>query len=203
MTTPTPAPRRPLLEAAMQPLILLAVIWAVQFVNVIVRYRLNYTFGVEAWDPPGLIGLVTSPFLHSGWGHIIANSVPFAILGVLIAFEGTRRYWIVTGITAASSGIFAWVINSPGTVTVGASGVVFGYFGYLMVRAFFAPSVGRGILYGAIALVVGSLYGATMLTGIFAAGANVSWQGHVGGAIGGAIAAHALRPKRRPIVGSA
>jgi len=186
----------------MQPLILLAVIWAVQLVNVIVRYRLNYTFGVEAWDPPGLIGLVTSPFLHSGWGHIIANSVPFAILGVLIAFEGTRRYWIVTGITAASSGIFAWVINSPGTVTVGASGVVFGYFGYLMVRAFFAPSVGRGILYGAIALVVGSLYGATMLTGIFAAGANVSWQGHAGGAIGGAIAAYALRPKR-PVVGSA
>lgn len=203
MTTPTPAPRRPLIDAALQPIVLLAAFWAVQIVNAIFRYRLNRIFGVEAWDPIGLIGIVTAPFLHNGWAHIIANSVPFVILGLLIAFEGKKRYWMVTAITAVTSGIFAWVINSPGTVTVGASGVVFGYFGYLMIRALFAPSVGRGILYGAIALVIGSLYGVTMLTGIFAAGANVSWQGHVGGAIGGAIAAYALRPKRRPIVGSA
>ena len=202
MTTPTPAPRHPLLDAALHPLILLAVIWAVQIVNWILGYRLNHTFGLESWDFGGLIGIVGSPFLHASWSHIISNSVPFAIFGVLIAFEGTRKFWIVTGITAVSSGIFAWVINSPHTFTVGASGVVFGYFGYLMVRAFFAPSIGRGILYGAIALVVGSLYGVTMLSGIFAAGTNVSWQGHLGGAIGGAIAAYLMRPKRR-VVGSA
>jgi membrane associated rhomboid family serine protease len=202
MTTPTPSTRRPALEAALQPLILLAVIWAVQIINWISDYRLNRTFGVESWDFRGLIGLIGSPFLHAGWSHIISNSVPFAILGVLIAFEGTRRYWLVTGITAISSGLFAWVVNSPHTLTVGASGVVFGYFGYLMVRAFFAPSVGRGILYGAIALVIGTLYGLTMLTGIFAAGAHVSWQAHLGRAIGGAIAAYLLRPKRK-VVGSA
>jgi len=202
MTTPTPSKRHPYLDAALQPLILLAVIWGVQIVNWIFGYRLNRALGIESWDFRGLVGVLGAPFLHTGWGHIISNSVPFAILGVLIAFEGSRRYWLVTGITALSSGLFAWIINSPHTLTVGASGVVFGYFGYLMVRAFFAPSVGRGILYGAIALVIGALYGVTMLTGIFAPGAHVSWQGHLGGAIGGAIAAYVLRPKRK-VVGSA
>ena len=199
MTTTPETRRHPYLDAAVQPLILLGVIWAVQIVNWIFRYRLNGIFAVEAWSPEGLIGLITSPLFHASWSHIISNSVPFVILGVLIAFEGSRRFWLVTGITAISSGLFAWIINAPHTHTVGASGVVFGYFGYLMVRAFFAPSLGRGILYGVIALVVGAVYGATMFTGIFAAGVHVSWQGHLGGAIGGAIAAYLLRPQRRVV----
>ena len=86
-----------------------------------------------------------------------------------------------------------WTAGSQGAPGVGE---------FDFVSRFFAPSLGRGILYGAIAIVVGAIYGITMLTGIFAAGTNVSWQAHLGGAVGGAIAAYVLRPKRA-VVGSA
>lgn len=198
--TSTPAARRPFISRALHPLVLLALMWAIRLVDVILPGSFNAWLGIESWHLGGLDGIVFWPLLHANWAHLISNSVPFAVLSLLVCLDGARRFWGVTAIAAVIGGLGTWLVNSPGTLTVGASGIVFGYFGYLLVRAFVAPSLGHGILYAVIAIAVGVVYGATMFTGIFAAGANVSWQGHLFGAIGGGIAALALRPRK--VVGS-
>jgi membrane associated rhomboid family serine protease len=176
--------------------ILLAAMWVVRVLDGLLPGDWNHTFGIQAWAFDGLDGLVLSPALHVGWAHLLANTLPFLVLGVLVALDGIGRYWAVTAIVAILGGLGTWIFNAPGTVTVGASGLVFGYFGYLLVRAFAAPSLGHGILYAVIAVAVAALYGGAMLTGIFSAGTGVSVQAHLFGAIGGGVAAIVLRPKR-------
>jgi membrane associated rhomboid family serine protease len=139
---------------------------------------------------------VVAPLLHASWAHLIANSVPFLVLGCLVAVEGTRRFWAVTAIVALVGGLGTWVVNAPGTLTVGASGLVFGYFGYVVMRVFSPGRVAHRILSAVIAVVVIALYGGTMLAGVFGVADGVSWQGHLFGAIGGAVAALAARRPR-------
>jgi len=194
--TSTPDARRPFFSRVLQPLVLLALMWAIRLIDVILPGSFNAWLGIESWRFGGLDGIVFSPLLHANWSHLISNSVPFAVLGILVCLDGAKRFWGATAIAAVVGGIGTWIVNSPGTVTVGASGLVFGYFGYLLVRAFVAPSLGHGILYAVIAIGVGVVYGAAMFTGIFAAGDGISWQAHLFGAIGGGLAALALRPKR-------
>ena len=140
----SPDARRPLLSRVLQPLALLALMWAVRLLDVILPGSFNAWLGIESWRLGGLDGLVFAPLLHASWTHLMSNSVPFAVLGVLVCFDGVRRFWGVTAIAAVIGGAGTWVANSPGTITVGASGLVFGYFGYLLVRAFVAPSLGHG-----------------------------------------------------------
>ena len=119
------------------------------------------------------------------------------MLGCLVAAEGARRFWAVTAIAAVIGGLGTWVVNAPGTLTVGASGLVFGYFGYLVLRVLAPGRVSHRILYAVVALVVVGVYGTAMLAGVFAAGTGVSWQGHLFGAIGGGVAAFAGRRPAR------
>lgn len=191
----------------LQPVILLGVMWVVRVVDGILPGDWNRVFGIQSWALDGLDGVVLSPGLHVGWPHLLANTVPFLILGVLVALDGIGRFWAVTVVIAVIGGLGTWVFNPPGTVTVGASGLVFGYFGYLLVRAFVARSLGHGILYALIAIAVAVVYGGSMLAGIFGAAQGISWQAHLFGALGGGIAAVATRPRgprgqRRPRGGS-
>ncbi|WP_156760845.1 rhomboid family intramembrane serine protease [Microbacterium karelineae] len=195
-SSPAARPRERILERAVQPVILLAIMWAVRAADTIIPGSWNRALGIVSWQFSGLDGVIASPLLHSGWPHLIANSAPFAVLGILVAFDGVRRFWAVTAIAAVVGGLGTWVVNVPGTVTVGASGLVFGYFGYLLVRAFVARSLGHGILYAAVAIAAAVVYGGAMFTGIFGAASGISWQAHLFGAIGGAVAAVALRPRR-------
>lgn len=174
------------------PIALLAIMWAVQLADSILPGSFS-GFGIRSWDPSGLLGVVLAPLLHASWAHLIGNSVPFLVLGCLVAAEGARRFWAMTGIIAVIGGIGTWAVNAPGTLTVGASGLVFGYFGYLVARVFAPGRVAHRILYAVVALLVIGAYGAVMLAGVFAAGAGVSWQGHLFGAIGGGLAAFAAR----------
>ena len=176
------------------PLVLLALMWVIEFADMIVPGRFEW-LGIRAWDVSHLPGIVLAPMLHSTWGHLIANSVPFLVLGCLVAAEGARRFWTVTAITTVVGGIGPWFLALPGTVTVGASGLVFGYFAYLMVRVFTARSMGHRIVYGIVALVVFSLYGGSMLVGVLPVNAGISWQGHLFGALGGAASAFLSRPR--------
>lgn len=141
-------------------------------------------------QPPGARART---LLHASWAHLISNSLPLLVLGCLVAVEGARRFWAVTGIIAVVGGAGTWFLNAPGTLTVGASVLVFGYFGYTVLRVFAPGRVSHRIAYAAIALIVIVLYGTTVLTGIFGAAAGVSWQAHLFGAIGGGIAALAAR----------
>lgn len=195
-SSPEARPGVRFLLGAVQPVILLAVMWVVRALDAILPGSWNRALGIVSWHFDGLDGVIASPLLHSGWSHLVANSVPFAVLGLLVSFDGIRRFWAVTAIAAVVGGLGTWFVNSPGTLTVGASGLVFGYFGYLLVRSFVAPSLGHGILYAVVAVAVAVLYGGTMFTGIFGAASGISWQAHLFGAIGGGAAAIVLRPRR-------
>ncbi|WDM45463.1 rhomboid family intramembrane serine protease [Microbacterium luteolum] len=170
--------------------------WLVQTLDAILPGSFT-GFGLRSWDVTGLGGIVLGPLLHANWGHLIANSVPFLVLGCLVAVEGARRFWAVTAIVAIVGGLGTWLVNAPGTLTVGASVLVFGYFGYVVMRVFAPGRVSHRILYAVIALIVISLYGGSMLAGVFGAAEGVSWQGHLFGALGGGVAALAGR-RRRP-----
>ena len=197
MTTSVETPSdRPVLRSLAQPVVLLAVMWVIRLADAILPGPWNRLFGVQSWHFWGLDGLILAPLLHANFWHLLSNTIPFLVLGLLIAFDGKARFWSVTGIVAVISGAGAWLINSPGTVTVGASGLVFGYFGYLLARAFVAPSLGHRVLYAVIGIVVGVTYGAGMIAGILFAHYGVSWQAHLFGAIGGVVAAYALRPRQ-------
>lgn len=194
MTAPSaPARRRPSsFSRFLAPIALLALMWIIQFADAVLPGSFT-GWGLRSWDLGSLQGLALGPLLHASWAHLIANSVPLLVLGCLVAVEGAKRFWIVTAVIALVGGIGTWFVNAPGTLTVGASVLVFGYFGYIIMRVFAPGRVAHRIAYAAIALIVAVLYGASMLTGIFGAGAGVSWQAHLFGAIGGGLMAFSGR----------
>lgn len=187
-------PRAPFAARFVPPLVLIALMWAIEFTDMLLPGRFE-VLGIRAWDLTHLPGVVLAPLLHSTWGHLIANTVPFAVLGCLVAAEGARRFWAVTAVATVIGGIGPWLLAWPGTLTVGASGLVFGYFAYLMVRVFTAGTMSHRILYAIIAAVVFVVYGGSMLVGVLPVHPGISWQGHLFGAIGGGLAALLLRPR--------
>ncbi|WP_181275492.1 rhomboid family intramembrane serine protease [Brevibacterium oceani] len=176
-------------------LVLLAVMWVVEIVDTLLPIDLD-RFSLESWHPLSLYGLVTSPLLHSGFGHLLANTFPFLVLGIVIAVEGSRRFWQVTAITALASGLGAWLTTRPGHHIVGASGIVFGFFGYLAVRTWFTDDVLRKIVYFVIGFFIFVTYGASMIFGMLPQANDISWQGHLFGLAGGVFAAWLLHRRR-------
>jgi membrane associated rhomboid family serine protease len=135
---------------------------------------------------------VLAPFLHDGFLHLLSNTVPFAVMGALIALSGAARVLAVTAIVGLVSGIGTWLLGGDGTIHIGASGIVFGYATYLMARGLLSrrpAQVGVG-------LAVALLWGTAFLGGLLPS-PGISWQAHVFGAVGGVVAARAL-DRRRP-----
>jgi membrane associated rhomboid family serine protease len=170
---------------------LVALMWVVEVVDVAVNHRLD-RYGIEPRDVEGLDGVVAAPFLHVGFGHLLANTIPFVTMGVVIALEGPRRLVAVTVLVALISGLGTWLVAAPGTVHVGASGIVFGYATYLISRGIFNRS-GTELAIGAVVVLV---WGGALLGGL-EPHRGISWQGHLFGAIGGVVAA-ALVARERP-----
>lgn len=169
--------------------VMLAVMWVLEIVDTIAGGRLD-RFGIEPRDASGLDGIVWAPFLHGGFGHLIANSVPFLLLGAAIAIGALKRFALVTVIVALVGGLGTWLTGPANTVHIGASGLVFGYLTYLLARGVFA----RSVLYLLGGFIVFMAYGG-VLWGLLPA-PGISWQGHLFGAIGGVIAAYALHADR-------
>lgn len=188
MTTPAVPAQQHALARFASPVLLLLAMWVIQFADAVLPGSFS-GFGVRSWDLAGLGGIVLGPLLHASWAHLIANSVPFLVLGLLVAVEGTRRFWTVTVVVAVIGGLGTWIFNAPGTLTVGASGLVFGYFGYTVMRVFAPGRVSHRVLYAVIALVVIAVYGGSMLAGVVGVSSGISWQAHLFGAVGGALAA--------------
>lgn len=132
------------------------------------------------------------PVLHADFGHVLANTFPFIILGGLVMIRGLRDFLVVTGVVILVSGLGVWFFGGSGTVHIGASALVFGYLGFLLLRAYFEWS----LVSIAVALVVGLMY-SSLIWGILPIYLGVSWQGHLFGFIGGALAAYLLSPKRQ------
>ena len=161
---------------------LLAVMWAAEIVDLIPGTPFD-RWGIRPRTVRGLFGIPLAPFLHSGFGHLFANTIPFLVLGAFIAIGDLRRFVQVTVIVGLTSGLGTWLFASPGTVHIGASGLVFGYLTYLVVRGFFAGKV----LWVVGGLVVLLFYGG-ILWGLLPR-PGISWTGHVFGALGGVLAA--------------
>jgi membrane associated rhomboid family serine protease len=131
----------------------------------------------------GLTGVLTAPLVHDDWAHLAANSLPFLIFGFLAMSGGPVQWFAVTATIWLVSGLGVWLV-SPAPV-IGASGIVFGWFLFLLVRGFYARN-GRQIL---LALVLFLFYG-SILWGVLPSDPSVSWQGHLFGAVGGVVAAY-------------
>jgi membrane associated rhomboid family serine protease len=166
--------------------------WALEVLDVALDHRLD-RYGIEPREVDGLDGVVAAPFLHVGFGHLAANTVPFVAMGLVIAFEGPLRLVGVTAIVALVSGLGTWLVAPADTIHLGASGVVFGYATYLIARGWF----NRRPVEVAIGLVVALLWGGALLAGLEPQ-RGISWQGHLFGAIGGIVAARMLSERREP-----
>lgn len=180
----------PLAEATTANAVGVAVMWLLEFVDSLIGNRLDL-FGIRSWDVGSLWTILTAPMLHLGWSHLLSNTVPLLILGVLTALGGIRRWLVVVALSMLGSGLLAWFINAPGTLTLGASGVVFGLLTYVLARGFYSRNAWQILL----AVVVFGLYGG-VLWGVLPTQSGVSWQGHLGGAIGGLLAAWLLHRNR-------
>lgn len=192
---PAPAARRgPIagLGPLGPPLVLLALMWSLELLDVLLRGWLD-NHGIEPRDADGLLGLLLAPFLHSGFGHLMANTVPLLVLGTLVASAGRGIFWRVTGAVVVLGGLGTWLISPSGTITIGASGLVFGYLGYLLVvgvrtRHWLDLVVGVAVLL---------VYGGLLLGALpWAVDSTVSWQAHLTGAIAGGLAAWWWAPAR-------
>lgn len=164
--------------------------WLLEIVDAIAGGDLD-GWGIRPHDPDRLIGILTAPFLHAGFGHLISNTVPFLVLGFAIALNGAVRVLAVTGIVMLVGGLGTWLIGSENSVHIGASGVVFGYAAYLVSRGAF----NRSALELAMGAVVVAIWGSALLSGLIPQD-GISWQGHLCGGIGGVVAAAVLRRER-------
>lgn len=167
-----------------------AVMWVVFALNNVLGGMLN-VFGVIPRTTIGLRGLVFAPFLHHSLDHIVANSLPFLALGWMVMVRDARHFFPVTVLAALGSGLFAWMLGAPNSVHIGASGVLFGYLGFIILSGWYA----RSVLSVVMSLVVIALWGSVVL-GVLPGRAGVSWQSHMGGFLAGALAARAYRATR-------
>ena len=165
----------------------LLAMWALELVDLLFFGGALDRLGIEPRSVEGLDGILLSPLLHGGLAHLANNSVPFVVLGLLVFLGGLRNFAVTTALSVLVSGLGVWLVGAPNTVHVGASGLIFGYFGYLLLRGYFSRSVGAILL--AVALVV--LYGGA-LWGLLPLQTGVSWTAHLFGFLGGALSAYAL-----------
>jgi membrane associated rhomboid family serine protease len=185
-------PERPRLSEPFGPLLLvgamLAVMWVLEVIDLLPGTNFD-RLGIRPRTVRGLVGIPLAPFLHSGLPHLVANTLPFVLLGAFIALGDAKRFVEVTVIVALASGLGTWLFAAPGTIHLGASGLVFGYLTYLVTRGFFAAKP-LWILGG---IVIGLLYGG-LLWGLLPR-PGISFTGHLFGAAGGVLAAFALHGK--------
>lgn len=159
------------------------VIWAVFIINMVVFGGSLNAYGIRPLDFGGIWGIFFSPFLHANWEHLLSNTVPGAIFCFLIGLSGRLAWWEVTIISLLVGGIGTWLLGGPGTLHIGASGLVYGWLAYLIVRGIFNRSARQF----ALGVVLGIAYSG-LIWGVLPVTPGVSWQGHLFGAIGGIIA---------------
>jgi membrane associated rhomboid family serine protease len=136
------------------------------------------------------LGIVFAPFLHGSFAHLLANSIPFAMMGWFVMLRDSRHFVSVTAAAMLGSGLVAWLLGAPGSVHVGASGVIFGYLGFLMLSGWYARSVASILL----SILVSVMWGG-LVFGVLPGQMGISWQAHLGGFIAGALAARSYRAR--------
>jgi membrane associated rhomboid family serine protease len=169
----------------------LAILWLVQIFNAIDNYDLSRDYGIEAREVGSLPEIFSAPFLHYSWAHIEGNSGPLFIFGFLAAYRGVKKFIAVTVLIALISGLGAWFVSPSHSVTAGASGMVFGYFGYIIVRGLFD----RHRIDIVLGLVMALCF-AYQFSALLPGETGVSWQGHLFGFVGGVLGGWFFRDRR-------
>ncbi|MBE9028740.1 rhomboid family intramembrane serine protease [filamentous cyanobacterium LEGE 11480] len=161
---------------------LVAVMWGLEILDIGMGGRLDY-LGIWPRQSRGLTGILVAPLLHGGFRHLISNTFPFLVLGWLIMAADLGEWVVVSAVAGLVSGLGTWIFGSNG-VHIGASGVIFGYFGFLLARAFFERTMGSFL----VAFIVLAMFGG-MIWGILPIRVGISWEGHLFGLVGGIAAA--------------
>ncbi len=175
-----------------------AILWIIFIANFLfftIEFR---QYGIRPREVDGLIGIVTSPFLHANWAHLISNSIPlFLLLMTILSFY--RRVWVsVTLLSIIIGGLAVWAFARTNTNHIGASGVIFSFIGFLLASGIFRMKL-KSIL---IAIVILFIYGGALFRGIIPGQQGISWEGHLFGAIAGVILAWGYRKvnkKEKPL----
>ncbi|MEU9667340.1 rhomboid family intramembrane serine protease [Streptomyces bobili] len=188
MTRAAPEPRRARArDAAVLVAGWVALLWVLEAADAISGHALD-TYGITPREFGELRDVVPAAFLHFGFDHLAANSLPLLVMGFLAALSGIRRFLSVAAVITLVSGLGVWLTAPANSTTAGASGVVFGLFGYLVLRGFVDRRIGDVL----VGLLVGAVYG-SILWGVLPTVTGVSWQGHLFGLIGGVAAAVVFR----------
>lgn len=169
-------------------------LWVLEGVDAATGHSLD-SHGISPREPGELLDIVPAAFLHSGWEHVASNSLPLLVLGFVAALAGLRRFAGVVLTVIVIGGLGVWLTAPANTVTLGASGVVFGLFGYLLVRGF----VDRRPLDIVLGVIIAAVYG-SILWGVMPTDSGISWQGHLFGLAGGVAAAFVFRRPRRTAI---
>ncbi len=171
--------------------LIVGVMWLIEVINTLDHNALDNDGGIYPRNFDHVWSIFTAPFLHVSFAHLIDNTIPFVFMGVIIALRGAAKLALVTAIVIVVGGLGTWLIAPAHSITVGASGVVFGYATYLLTRGVFD----RSWIELLIGLAVGVVWGGALLSSLVPH-YGVSWQGHVCGAIGGVVAAGVLADRR-------
>ncbi|CAM5657751.1 rhomboid family intramembrane serine protease [Streptomyces purpurascens] len=170
-----------------------ALLWLLEVVDVASGHALD-GFGVTPREPSELVDVVPSAFIHFGFAHLAANTIPLLVLGFLAALGGLRRFLLVCALIILVDGLGVWLISPAHTNTAGASGLIFGLFGFLLVTGFLERRP-LGILTG---ILIAAIWGGSILTGLAPTQSGVSWQGHLLGLLAGVAAAFLFRRRAAP-----
>ena len=168
----------------------MALMWGIEIVDTLLLDERLQLYGLRPRETEGLDGILWAPFLHSDFGHIASNTVPFLALGGLVAVRGMRYWGWVTAITIVVGGGATWLLGGSG-LHIGASGVVFGYFGAILGAAVFERRV-RAL--GAALIALG--FYSSLIAGLVPQ-PQISWEGHLFGLVGGVIASRLLAEPRQ------
>ncbi|MEN3345719.1 MAG: hypothetical protein V7635_2295 [Arthrobacter sp.] len=166
-------------------------LYLIEIINTVLLHSLNRTFGLRPRSLDGFLDILTFPLLHANLAHLLSNTLPLIIFGFLVFLSGVRVFVTALASSWLGSGVVVWLIGGF-NVTVGASGLVFGLFAFLLVRGFFNRSWWQILLSAVLFMAYGGiLFGVLPTVASF-----VSWQAHLGGALGGVAAALLLGTRR-------
>ena len=169
-------------------------LWLIEAADQLIWQESLDFFGIRPHTMSGLRHILFAPFLHRGFGHLLANTVPFFLLGWLVLLRGVGEFLFVSFLSALISGAGIWLFGMADTIHIGMSGVIFGYLGFLLARGYFERSAFAIVL----AIVVGLLYG-SMVWGVLPLQPNISWLGHLFGLLGGGVAAYFLANRQSTV----
>ncbi len=181
--------RRRLLLALVFPLLFVILFWIIKLMEVSLEISLA-SYGMRPRDLSQWFGVITMPFLHSGFKHLMANTSSFLILGTILFYFYNKYSLQILGWSWLLTGLLTWILGRENSVHIGASGLVYAFAGFI----FFSGVLSKNIRLMAISLIVVFMYG-SMIWGVFPQNTNISWEGHLAGFITGIVLAFLYHPK--------